>query len=50
MNKQIGKWMMIVGALVFLATPLLLYLWNFDSDILGVLIFLVGLFVWWWNR
>jgi membrane protein DedA with SNARE-associated domain len=34
---------MAVGLALFLLAPLLLWLFDFDSDILGVLIFLVGL-------
>ena len=37
---------MAVGLVLFLVTPLLLRLFDFDSDILGVLIFLVGLLMW----
>lgn len=35
-----------VGLILFLLTPLLYTLWNFDSDIPGVLIFLIGLAMW----
>jgi len=35
-----------IGIILFLLTPLLLWLFNFDSDILGVLIFLIGLVMW----
>ena len=35
-----------VGLILFLLTPLLLTVWNFDSDIPGVLIFLIGLVMW----
>ena len=31
------------GVILFLLTPLLLWLFNFDSDIFGVLLFLIGL-------
>ena len=34
---------MIVGVILFLLTPLLIRLLHFDSDILGILIFLIGL-------
>ncbi len=37
---------MIIGALLFLLTPLLIWLFDFDSDIIGVLVFLVGLVMW----
>jgi len=37
---------MSVGIILFLLTPLLLWLFDFDSDILGVLIFLIGLLLW----
>lgn len=32
-----------VGVILFLLTPLLLWLFDFDSDIFGFLIFLIGL-------
>ncbi len=35
-----------VGLILFLLTPLLYTLWDFDSDIPGVLIFLIGLIMW----
>ena len=35
-----------VGLILFLLTPLLLYLWDFDSDVPGALIFLIGLTMW----
>ncbi len=35
-----------VGLILFLLTPLLLWLFEIDSDILGLLIFLVGLAMW----
>ncbi|MFC1945286.1 hypothetical protein ACFLWF_00865 [Chloroflexota bacterium] len=35
-----------VGLILFLLTPLLYSVWNFDSDIHGVLIFLIGLVMW----
>lgn len=35
-----------VGVILFLLTPLLLWLSDFDSDILGFLIFLIGLVMW----
>jgi len=38
--------MMGVGLALFLLTPLLLWLFEFDSDILGALVFLVGLIMW----
>jgi hypothetical protein len=37
---------MAAGVILFLLTPLLLWLLNFDSDILGVLIFIFGLIMW----
>ena len=55
MKKLVGKFgkynvstfiIMGVGLITFLITPLLLYLWDFDSDILGLLIFLIGLAMW----
>ncbi len=50
--KRFGKYntatfiIMAVGVLLFLLTPLLIWLFNFDSDILGVLIFIIGLLMW----
>ena len=35
-----------VGLILFLLTPLLLWLFDFDSDIFGFFIFLVGLAMW----
>jgi len=35
-----------VGVILFLFTPLLLWLLDFDSDILGLLVFLIGLVMW----
>ncbi len=55
MKKLVGKFgkynvvtfiIMGVGVILFLLTPLLLWLFDFDSDILGFLIFLVGLAMW----
>ena len=52
MKKLAGKFgkynvtaffIMGVGVILFLLTPLLLWLFDFDSDIFGVLIFLIGL-------
>jgi hypothetical protein len=34
---------MAAGVILFLLTPLLLWLFNFDSDIFGFLIFIIGL-------
>ena len=50
--RKFGKYtvatfvIMGVGLILFLLTPLLLWLCDFDSDILGVLIFLIGLVMW----
>ncbi len=47
--RKLGKYniaalaIMGVGLILFLITPLLLWLWDFDSDVLGLLIFVVGL-------
>ena len=35
-----------VGLILFLLTPLLYGLWDFDSDIPGILICLIGLILW----
>ena len=50
--RKFGKYnvatfiIMGVGVILFLLTPLLLWLSDFDSDMLGVLIFLIGLVMW----
>jgi hypothetical protein len=50
--RKFGKYnvttftIMTIGIILFLLTPLLLWLFDFDSDILGFLIFLVGLVMW----
>ena len=50
--KKFGKYnvatfiIMGVGLILWLLTPLLLWLWGFDSDVLGFLIFLIGLLMW----
>jgi len=47
--RKFGKYdvatyiIMIAGAILFVLTPLLIRLFNFDSDMLGILIFLIGL-------
>jgi hypothetical protein len=52
MEKPAGKYrkydiatfiIMIVGVILFLLTPLLIRWFEFDSDVLGLLIFLIGL-------
>jgi hypothetical protein len=37
---------MILGVLLYGLTPLLIRLFNFDSDIIGVMVFGVGLLAW----
>jgi len=50
--RKFGKYnvatfiIMGVGLILFLLTPLLLWLFDFDSDILGLLLFLIGLVMW----
>ena len=50
--RKFGKYnvstfvIMGVGLILFLLTPLLLWLFDFDSDILGALILLIGLAMW----
>jgi predicted membrane channel-forming protein YqfA (hemolysin III family) len=50
--RKFGKYdvatfiIMGVGVILFLFTPLLLWLLDFDSDILGLLVFLIGLVTW----
>jgi hypothetical protein len=55
MKRLIGKFgryrvatfiIMAVGLVLFLLTPFFLWLFDFDSDILGVLIFLIGSLMW----
>ncbi len=38
--------MMGVGVILFLLTPLLIRLFDFDSDIFGALIFVIGFLMW----
>ncbi len=50
--KKFGKYniatfiIMGVGIILFVLTPLFLWLWDFDSDIFGLLVFLIGLTMW----
>jgi len=50
--RKFGKYnvatfvIMGVGLILFLLTPLLLWLFDLDSDIVGFLIFLTGLVMW----
>ncbi len=50
--RKFGKYnvatfiIMGVGLIIFLLTPLLLWLFDLDSDIVGFLIFLIGLGMW----
>ena len=50
--RKFGKYnvatfvIMGVGLILFLLTPLLLWLFDLDSDIVGFLIFLTGLAMW----
>ena len=50
--RKFGKYsaatfiIMAIGVVLLLLTPLLLWLFDFDSDILGVLVFLIGLVMW----
>jgi hypothetical protein len=50
--RKFGKYnvatfiIMAVGIILFLITPLLLWLFDLDSDIVGFLIFLIGLVMW----
>ena len=55
MNRLVSKFgkynvaafiIMGVGVILFLLTPLLLWLWDFDSDVSGLLIFVIGLLMW----
>ena len=49
--RKFGKYnvaalvIMGIGLILFLLTPLLIWLFDFDSDILGALIFLIGLLI-----
>jgi len=51
MKEPVGKYrkydvatfiIMIVGVVLFLLTPLFIRLFHFDSDVFGLLIFLIG--------
>jgi hypothetical protein len=42
-HNVIAVIIMAVGVLLFVFTPLFLWLFEFDSDIFGVLVFIVGL-------
>jgi hypothetical protein len=50
--RKFGKYnvaaviIMGIGVILYLLTPLLLWLFDFDSDILGVLVFLIGGLMW----
>ena len=50
--RKFGKYnvatfiIMGVGVILFLLTPLLIWLFDIDSDIVGFLIFLIGLVMW----
>ena len=50
--RKFGKYnvvtfiIMAVGLILFLITPLLLWLFDLDTDIFGFLIFLIGLVMW----
>ncbi len=50
--RKFGKYnvatfvIMAVGLIIFALTPLLLWLFDLDSDIVGFLIFLIGLVMW----
>lgn len=37
---------MILGVLLFLSTPLWLWAFDWDTDIIGFLIFMMGLILW----
>jgi predicted membrane channel-forming protein YqfA (hemolysin III family) len=49
---RFGKYNIVVfiimglGIILFLLTPLFLWLFEFDTDIIGLLIFLIGLVMW----
>jgi len=51
MIKKFGKLItasfivMGTGAILFLLTPLMLYAWNMDTDVLGLIIVLIGLVI-----
>ena len=38
--------LMGIGLILFLFTPLLIWLFDIDSDIVGLLIFIIGLIMW----
>ena len=43
--RLISKWIMGIGILMFLTTPLMLYLFDADTDVVGVLIFIIGILI-----
>jgi hypothetical protein len=45
LTRKLGIWVASIGLLIFLATPLAIYLWDMDIDILGALLFILGLLI-----
>jgi len=50
--RRFGKYnvasfiIMALGVILFLLTPLLIQLFDFDSDIIGLCVFIIGLLMW----
>ena len=45
LTRKLGIWVASIGLLIFLATPLAIYLWDMDIDILGFFLFILGLLI-----
>jgi multisubunit Na+/H+ antiporter MnhB subunit len=45
LTRKLGIWVAAIGLAIFLATPLALYLWDMDIDILGFFLFILGLLI-----
>ena len=45
LTRKLGIWVAAIGLVIFLATPLAIYLWDMDIDILGFFLFILGLLI-----
>ena len=45
LTRRNGIWLCAIGLIIFLATPLAIAWWNMDIDILGAMIFVLGLVI-----
>ena len=45
LTRKLGIFVAAIGLVIFLATPLAIYLWDMDIDILGALLFILGLLI-----